>query len=432
MRLSTRVLLAMSVTATGAITATMLAVKAERLWDIGDVAAALLAALLVSPVVIWSAHLITRRIDELTDDVGNALRATRDGDYSLRLVVRGDREIAELKRLYNELADAIRRDRQEIHGKKVLLDTILQRTPVAVVLVDGAGRVIFSNAASRDLLSGGGRLDGRLLEEIGTAVDAALREALATQNDTLFHVGDETFHLAQRLLRIHNQPHRLILLERLTPELRRQEVTIWKKAIRVINHEINNSIAPISSLFHSAKKVQETPEHRHRLDEIYELIHERLGALGSFLESYAQFARLPEPRRERVAWIEVFDVVRALYGFRLEGNTDMEAAVDRAQIEQVVINLVKNAHESGSDPDEVVVSVRQAGADAVLTVLDRGRGMSEDVIRQALVPFYTTKPGGSGLGLALSNEIVEAHGGQMRIAAREGGGTEVTCWLPIA
>jgi two-component system, NtrC family, nitrogen regulation sensor histidine kinase NtrY len=431
MRFSTRILLAMSVTAIGAIATTMLAVKAERLWEIGDVAAALLAALLVSPVVVWSAHLITRRIDELNDDLGNALRATRDGDHSLRLVVRGDREIADLKRLYNELADAVRRDRQVIHGKGVLLDTILQRTPVGVLLLDVAGRVIFSNSAARELLSGGSRLDGRLLEEIGAGVEAALRDALAAQNDTLFHVGDETFHLAQRLLRIHNQPHRLILLERLTPELRRQEVTIWKKAIRVINHEINNSIAPISSLFHSAKKVQETPEHRHRLDEIHELIHERLGALAGFLDSYAQFARLPEPRRERVAWAEIFDVVRALYGFRVEGNHDLEAAIDRAQIQQVVINLVKNAHESGSDPDEVVVSIRQAGADAVLSVLDRGRGMSDEVIRQALVPFYTTKPGGSGLGLALSNEIVEAHGGQMRIAAREGRGTEVTCWLPV-
>ena len=171
------------------------------------------------------------------------------------------------------------------------------------------------------------------------------------------------------------------------------------------------------------------PEHRHRLDEIYELIDERLQFLRSFLESYAQFARLPEPHKERTSWSEVFDAVRTLYPFELEGSPNLEAMIDRTQMQQVLINLVKNAHESGSD--DVTVSIQRTGEDCVLRILDRGRGMPDDVMRQALVPFYTTKPGGSGLGLALCNEIVEAHGGRIRLAAREGGGTVVTCWVPV-
>jgi signal transduction histidine kinase len=91
---------------------------------------------------------------------------------------------------------------------------------------------------------------------------------------------------------------------------------------------------------------------------------------------------------------------------------------------------VKNAHESGSAPEEIVVSVQRAAQETVLRVVDRGRGMSEEVIRQALVPFYTTKPAGSGLGLPLCNEILEAHGGRMRLQGREGGGSSVTCWVP--
>jgi len=426
MRLSHRIVLVIGLTAVVAIAA----VFAARTFTDQPLSVAALAFAFAAPVVLWGAHVISARISELHDDLGNALRATRDGDHSLRLAVRGDREIAELKRLYNELADAVRTDRLEIHNKEILLDTILQRTPLAVVLLDGHDRVIFSNVAARDLLANGVRVDDRLLSDIAESVISPLRDALASPNDALFDVDDEIFHLTQRVFRLNTQTHRLILLERLTPELRRQEVAVWKKAIRLMNHEINNTVAPIKSLFHSARLAQKRPEHRHRLDEIYGLIEERLQYLGAFLESYAQFARLAEPRKARTVWAEVLDGVRTLYPFRTEGTPQLEAFVDRAQMQQALINVVKNAHESGSAPEEIVVSINRAGEDCVIRVLDRGPGIPEEVMRQAVVPFFTTKVGGSGLGLALCNEIIEAHGGRMRLAARSDGGTVVTMWVP--
>lgn len=426
MKLSYRILFVIAFTAAASVGATYAALRIQPGWS-----AAAIAFAVVLPVVLWSAHVIEKRIRVLHDDLGNALRATRDGDHSLRLVVRGDREIAELKRLYNELADAVRVDRNAIHDKEVLLDTILQRTPVAVVLLNARGRIIYSNLAARDFLAAGARLDGHTLGDVVEKVAPTLRDALAASSDSIFAVEDETFHLTQRIFRLDTQEHRLILLERLTPELRRQEVTVWKKAIRIINHEINNTIAPISSLFHSARRAQEMPEHRHRLDEIYELIEERLQFLRTFLESYAQFARLPGPRKERTALREVLDVVRTLYPFAIEGSAELEAHIDRAQMQQALINLIKNAHESGSAAQDVVVSIQRTSDDVVIRILDRGRGMPDEVMRQALVPFYTTKPHGTGLGLALCNEIVEAHGGRMRLSGREGGGTVVTCWVPV-
>jgi nitrogen fixation/metabolism regulation signal transduction histidine kinase len=381
------------------------------------------------PVVVWSAHSLIWRVNELHAVLGNGLSAFRDRDFALRLTPRGDRELAELKRLYNELAETVQTDRRELREREVLLDTILQRTPVAVVLLNAADRIVYSNAAARELLAGGERLNDHLLEDLELA--APLRDALESHGDSIFSHDDETFHLGQRVFHFNTQRHRLLLLERLTPELRRQEVSVWKRAIRVINHEINNSVAPISSLVHSARRAQENPAHHHRLDEIYGLIEERLTFLRNFLESYAEFARLPEPRKEKTRWGDIIDEVRALYEFRVDGSPALECNMDRAQMEQVLINLVKNAHESGSPAGEIVVSIQRAGNDCVLRVLDRGAGMSDDVMRQALVPFYSTKPGGSGVGLALSNEIVEAHGGRMRLQAREGGGTVVTCWVPV-
>jgi two-component system nitrogen regulation sensor histidine kinase NtrY len=426
--LSTRITLVVTTTAAISLAGAFAAPRIARALELPPNGAYAIAILIALPAVVWSVHAIVRRFTELHAVLGNALSAFRDGDFSLRLAVRGEHEIAELKRLYNELADTVREDRSELHRKEILLDTILQRTPIAVLLLSAADRIIYSNAAARELLAGGARLNGLLLDDLSFATP--LRDALASFGDSLFRHEDETFHLTQRIFQINVQPHRLVLLERMTPELRRQEVATWKKAIRVINHEINNTVAPISSLFHSARRAQEMPEHRHRLGEIYGLIEERLAFLRTFLDAYAEFARLPEPRKELVAWSEVLDAVHALYDFRTEGHPALACHIDRAQMQQVLINLVKNAHEAGSDPDEVVVTIERAGNDCVLLVVDRGKGMSEEVMRQALVPFFSTKQGGSGLGLALCNEIIEAHGGRMRLQAREGGGTKVTCWLP--
>jgi two-component system nitrogen regulation sensor histidine kinase NtrY len=428
MRLSTRITLVVILTALASLAAAFGAAVLARRLDLSAGVAYAIAALTAAPVVLWAVHDLVSRISELHAVLGNALSAFRDGDLGLRLAVRGDRELAELKAMYNALADTVRDGREALHQKEVLLDTILQRTPVAVVLLNTAGRVIYSNTAARELLTAGVRLNDRLLFDLPLA--ASLREALLSPHDALFRSDEEIFHVGQRAFHLNTQRHRLILIERLTPQLRRQEIAVWKKAIRIMNHEINNTVAPISSLFHSARRAQEQPEHRHRVDEIYGLIEERLTFLRTFLGAYAEFARLPEPRKTKTSWSEIIQSAQLLYPFRLEGTAALECDIDPAQMQQVLINLIKNAHESGSPTDEIVVAIERAGADCVLRVLDRGHGMSEDVMRQALVPFYSTKPDGSGVGLALSNEIVEAHGGQMRLERREGGGTAVTCWIP--
>lgn len=387
---------------------------------------------LTLPFVFWSAGRLVHYVEWSMTSIEDGLRAFKDGDFSVRLAPGGDERTLHIKALYNEVADALRVQRNDVYQKELLLDTILQRTPVAVVLVAETDRVVYSNAAARELFDT--RLDGRQFSTVLPALVPAMREAIEAGGDAIVSVPagerDETFHLSQRTFRLNTVAHRLVLVERLTAELRRQEVAVWKNAIRVINHELNNTIAPISSLIHSARIAQERPDRRHHLPEIYATIEERLAFLRMFLESYAQFARLPAPRRERTQWKEILDDVAALYEFRAEGNVQVEVSVDRAQMQQVVINLVKNAHESGSAPDDIVVSVQRAVEGTVLRVVDRGRGMSEEVIRQALVPFYTTKPAGSGLGLPLCNEILEAHGGRMRLQGREGGGTAVTCWVP--
>lgn len=415
----------------------LLTMAAVRVFDRlgGSSIIAFVSALAIAvPIAIWSARSRSEGYLRMLTAVADGVRGLRDQDFSLRLVVRGDDEMSELARLYNDVADVLRAQRNEIYQKELLLDTILQGTPIAVVLVNPADRVIYSNAAARQTIGNGSRLVGRQFSEIVEGLVGPMREIVNGGEDAIFTLTirdqEETFHYARRIFHLNTQRHTMILLERLTPELRRQEINVWKKAIRTISHELNNSLAPVSSLVHSARHIQQHPEHADRLDDIYGTIEERLQHLRMFLEGYAQFARLPAPKKERVIWSDLLAEVRDLYPFRVDGRPESGAVVDRTQMQQVMINLLKNAVESGSAGDQIVVGIEPSADGTTLRVLDRGRGMDDATMRQALLPFYSTKPSGTGLGLAICNEIIDAHGGRITLHARDGGGTAVTCWIP--
>jgi two-component system, NtrC family, nitrogen regulation sensor histidine kinase NtrY len=434
--LAFRIATLVAANAVGALLLGALAVRVGEGLHIPLVASVGGALLVATGMAAWSAHLVTRRVTRTMMVVANGVRGLRENDLSLRLAATGSDEISELINLYNDVAEVLRTQRSNLYQRELLLDTILQGSPMAVVLTNPADRVVFANSSARVLLAEGRRFEGRRFAEIVAELPPSMREIVEAGQESIFTLRggerDETFHYVRRVFYLNTQRHTLNMLQRLTPELRRQELDVWKRVIRTINHELNNTIAPVSSLFHSARAVQRKPEHAHKLDEIYDTIEERLAFLREFLESYAQFARLPLPRKETVSWRALLDDLRRLYPFREEGMLPAAGIFDRTQLQQVLINLLKNAHESGSAPEEIVVSVTPAAGGATLRVLDRGSGLSDDALRQALLPFHSTKPAGTGIGLALSNEIIEAHGGRLAIQRREGGGTVVTCWLPDA
>jgi signal transduction histidine kinase len=225
----------------------------------------------------------------------------------------------------------------------------------------------------------------------------------------------------------------LVLVKNLSRELHRQEADAWKRMIRIFSHELNNSLAPISSLIHSARIVVADAPVAPKLERIFSTIAERADHLRTFLDAYARFARLPLPRREAVEWRTFVDRLLALWPTaRLEGELPSEPGwIDPAQLEQVAINLLKNAEESGGPAEGLTLSVTSLGERGVrITIGDRGTGMSQDVLQNALVPFYSTKERGSGLGLPLCREIVEAHGGSLRLESRDGGGVAAHVRLP--
>lgn len=366
----------------------------------------------------------------------DGVRGFHDHDFSLHIASTRQDELGEVVALYNALADSLFEQKSALLQKEILFDTILQATPIALLLANPRGRIVFANQAARQLLAGGRSLEGRSWEALLAACPEPLAVALGSGKDLLLpleHEGEEeTFHVARRGFEVNGQRHELHLLQRLTPELRRQEVAAWKRAIRTITHELNNSLAPVTSLSRSVRHLVRRPGSEERLNAALDVIEERSAHLMSFVEGYARFARLPEPVKTEVAWEPFLREVAELYSFRTaEPLPTQLGRFDREQIQQALINLLKNAVEAGGPPEEIVVAVERAGSGGIrLSVSDRGAGLSDDVLRKALLPFYTSKPGGTGLGLPLAREIAEAHGGQLRLERRQGGGTTVSLWLP--
>jgi nitrogen fixation/metabolism regulation signal transduction histidine kinase len=396
--------------------------------------AIVLTAAIVLPFCAWAAHAVLAPLSRLLRALEGGVLSYRDGDFSLSLAPGGHGELGELVRLHNELGQALREQRQHLVQRELLLDTVVQNTPVALVLTDAGGHVAYANIAARQLLGEGRSLQGVAFAQVLAAAPQALRDALAAGEDTLFSVdldgSDETFHISQRGFRLQGRPHRLHLLRRMTRELSRQEVASWKRLIRVISHELNNSLAPISSLAHSGAELVRRGDTARAVD-VLQSIGERTRHLHGFLDGYARLAKLPAPRPQAVDWTDFLAGLRAHCGFRLDGAAPRgEARFDPAQMEQALINLLKNAHESGSLPEAVTLRCAAQRTELELVVADRGPGMSEAVLGQALLPFYSTKRAGTGLGLALAREIVEAHGGRIALVNRHGGGLRVTLTLP--
>jgi nitrogen fixation/metabolism regulation signal transduction histidine kinase len=367
----------------------------------------------------------------------------QDGDFSFSLHWPQNDELSDLVAAHNALGDVLRRQRLDLVQRELLLDTMVQNTPVAMLLVSEAGPVVYANIAARQLLNEGRKLEGHRLDEVLAKASPALVEAMARGGDGLFTTraggdqtddvdGEEVYHLARRSFNLNGRRHELLLLRQLTMELRRQEVQTWKKVIRVISHELNNSLAPLTSLAHSGAELVRRGQ-TERLPQILATIEERTRHLESFILGYARFAKLPAPRLEPRHWPAFLAQLAEQVEFTLAGEPPAEpCAFDAAQLEQALLNLLKNAHESGSPAGQVGLEVRRLHGAVRIDVHDRGPGMSDAVLTNALVPFYSTKRSGTGLGLALAREIAEAHGGRITLANRDGGGLAVTIILPLA
>lgn len=314
-----------------------------------------------------------------------------------------------------------------------IIALVADSVPDAVVLFSDVGTIHYSNPVARDLFFEGQAPEGQNFIRLVSAAAAPLREALLGDTDRLFSVEvegrRESYHLSRRSFVMDDEPLTLLVVKYMTREIHRREVDLLKRVLRVISHEVNNSLAPISSLMHSARMIATKHQQLDSYQRVFDTIDERASHLRTFLEGYAALARLPKPQLRDTDWAPLLGQLATLHpDVKLPPPPVQHGWIDGAQIEQVLINLIKNAREAGSPLSDIELRVASAAdGSSEIDVLDRGPGFSAEAMLNALVPLYTTKPHGSGMGLALSREIAEAHRGSLDVANRPDGGA----WIRV-
>lgn len=339
-------------------------------------------------------------------------------------------------RTLSRMLISLQSDRAERAASGELLRTLIDHSPLAIVLCTDAGRIVLDNAAARHLFFEDRSAEGQNFLRLVANGPRALQSALLQESDEIvgLHVEGrhELFHFSRRKLLHEAEPHTLLLVRPMTREVSQHDIAVLKRVVRLLSHEVNNSLAPVSSLLHSARVILRSGERIERLERVFDTIDERSQHLSQFIAGYAALARLPRPTPRAVPWSSLLARLGGLYPeARLGAPEGAEGYFDEAQLEQGLINLLKNAYEAGGPKEAVALQVTPLPEQAAeLSVRDRGRGFSAEALEQALLPFYTTKPGGSGVGLTLVREVVHAHGGSLSLGENEGGGAAIRVWLP--
>lgn len=401
--------------------------------------AGLISAAIILPITIILLRYYMAPINQVLSALNDGFHNFLDNDFSVSLAKTRNDELGELVQIYNKVGDALRDERLHLYQRELLLDTVIQTTPLSLILTDDLDLIIYSNSAARKLFFDGKAINGLGFSKLLSGKPGPFARSVNSGLSGLFTVSEsngsdkdskETYHLTQNQFLLNGRKHQLYLFKSLTKEINRQEVNTWKKVIRLISHELNNSLAPITSLAHSGQTLCERQKEE-KLSKIFKTMEERARYLQTFIEGYAKFARLPRPQLSDVNTYEFLTSLQQIKSFILECDRSvLMIYCDPAQMQQVIINLIKNAHESSSENTEVVLNIKVSADSFEIQIKDRGKGMSESNLSNALLPFYSTKAEGTGLGLPLCREIVEAHGGKIMIGNRKNGGLKVTIIMP--
>jgi len=374
--------------------------------------------------------------------LANVVGALREEDYSFRarLAVPND-ALGELSLEVNTLADLLAQHRTGAMEATTLLQRVVEEVDIPIFTFDPSEALRLVNTAGERLLQ---QPSARLLGK--TAADLGLKTCLSCENETLVPLrfnSDARWLVRRSSFRQQGVPHMLVILSDVSRALREEERSAWQRLIRVMGHELNNSLAPIKSIAGSLNaRLSATgleTEEQKDFERGLAIIEARAASLNRFLQAYRQLAQMPPPVLQkfslpplviRIAGLETRVAVKVLQG------PDVTVMADPDQLEQMLINLLRNAAEAVLEPSasaeksngsrstlvgefekQVVFGWKLTDKDVILTIEDSGPGLMNP--SNTFVPFYTTKPGGSGIGLVLSRQIAEGHGGSLELSNRD-------------
>ncbi|MDQ6656278.1 MAG: ATP-binding protein [Verrucomicrobiota bacterium] len=369
--------------------------------------------------------------------MSNLLAALREGDYSIRARgARVDDALGEVLLEINALGETLRTQRLGAFEATALLRTIMAEIDVSVFTFDPERRLRLVNRAGENLLARPiDKLIGRKASDMGMEVVLEADEDVPLT--LTFPGGTGRWGVRRSSFRERGLPHELVVLTDLSKTLREEERNAWQRIVRVLGHELNNSLAPIKSIAGSLETLlRRDPPPDDWQDDArsgLNVIASRAESLSRFMQAYARLARLPVPQKEEIS---LGDLVSRIVNLetrltaRIAPSPPVTLHADAAQVEQLLINIVHNAVDASLETGGgVVMGWREISPCVELYVRDEGHGIMNPT--NLFVPFFTTKPGGSGIGLALSRQIAEAHGGSLTLANRTGArGCEAVLRLP--
>jgi len=392
-------------------------------------------------VTLWLGFAFTlrERVVRPLQTLSNLLAALLEGDYSIRSRGATTHDALGLAMLeVNTLGQTLREQRLGALEATALLRKVMDEIDVAVFAFDGEAKLRVVNQAGEHLLGQNAeRMRGRTAQVLG--LEPFLRGKPHSIFDGAFPGASRgRWEIRRSTFRQGGLPHELLVVSDVSKTLREEELLAWQRLIRVLSHEINNSLAPIKSIAGSLQSMLAKPRQPRDADEDVrrglEIIAGRSDALSRFMQSYARLARLPAPKLAPLnveAWVRRVVNLETRLPVAVEPGPPVTIRADGDQLDQLLINLVRNAVDAAIETDGgVSVGWNRENGHIAVWVRDEGPGLADTT--NLFVPFFTTKPHGSGIGLALSRQITEAHRGQLTLEnVRGGSGCIARLRLPL-
>ena len=382
--------------------------------------------------VLVGAHLLGRALVPM-ELVRTGAELIGEADFTTRIHATGVPETDALASVYNRMIDRLREERLRNEEQNLFLDRVLAASPAAVITLDFEGRIAQANPAAEKIL--GPKIVGRFPREIGGPVAQAM-DALAVDGTHIVASGGRRFKASRAEFYDRGHPRAVFIVEELTDELRASERAAYEKLIRMVTHEVHNSVGAVGSLLDSLRHYtpQLASDDRADFTGAVTVADTRLQHLRAFIGGFAEVIRLPHPDLRPVALAPLVDDLRTLMKPQMESRgivCDWErrddvpdVTADKNQIEQVLVNVLKNAMEAAGEGGRIGVRLWRENGTTLLAVRDTGPGIAAEARDRLFTPFFSTKRDGLGLGLTLVAEVLAQHRCTFDLRDAEGGGAE--------
>jgi nitrogen fixation/metabolism regulation signal transduction histidine kinase len=367
--------------------------------------------------------------------IGRSLNLLKEGDFNITMVTTGNKDVDNIIDVYNSMIHRLREERLSVREKNHFLDLLIESSPLGIVMLDLDDRIIDINKSGlRCLGLAHGSFNGKYLSELTSSLGPEIAK-INYEEKQLLVLADGQKYLCRKLYFMdHGFKHPFYIIEEFTEEIRKAEKEAYGKLIRMMAHEVNNTIGSVNSIMSSIQSNPESVIASDREDVIRMLgiAIQRNYQMNRFMQNFSNVVKLPLPEKEKMDLnesvkiiIESFSSVSKEKNVAINIHLDSHSPIisaDRSQMEQVFANILKNSIEAVGVNGQIKVST--SGSPSIVRFEDDGPGLSREVSEKIFTPFFSTKPGGQGIGLTLVQEILTNHGFSFSIRNKETSGTE--------